>query len=206
MSPSERERKHACSMCQKRFDRPSTLKKHLLVHTGEKAYQCDCCGRRFGVASNLNRHVKRCVLRATTSPMALPTTPSAAHALISSSTSDQSDQTTPSPPPAKKRRRSAPTSSTSWVPPSLRGFILMATSCRATATSLASPVDVWDERDSYAPAAANPYHPSCNFSRLPGAAIQSETYEWSEIPELDSYSDNTTSRTWGMGVLGVRVF
>ncbi|KAF8972534.1 hypothetical protein BDZ97DRAFT_839250 [Flammula alnicola] len=61
--PLSREKKHACTMCHKRFDRPSTLRKHLLVHTGEKAFVCDTCGRRFGVASNLNRHVKRCVLK-----------------------------------------------------------------------------------------------------------------------------------------------
>ncbi|KAF9527103.1 hypothetical protein CPB83DRAFT_856755 [Crepidotus variabilis] len=61
--PPPREKKHGCTMCHKRFDRPSTLRKHLLVHTGEKAFVCDTCGRRFGVASNLNRHVKRCVLK-----------------------------------------------------------------------------------------------------------------------------------------------
>lgn len=66
-SPS-REKKHACTMCHKRFDRPSTLRKHLLVHTGEKAFVCDTCGRRFGVASNLNRHVKRCILKPVNSP------------------------------------------------------------------------------------------------------------------------------------------
>ncbi|EEB98105.1 hypothetical protein MPER_02446 [Moniliophthora perniciosa FA553] len=27
-----RERKHACSMCHKRFDRPSTLKKVMMIH------------------------------------------------------------------------------------------------------------------------------------------------------------------------------
>ncbi|KAF8261526.1 hypothetical protein EI94DRAFT_1789416 [Lactarius quietus] len=58
-----RKRIHSCSMCEKAFDRPSTLKKHMLVHTGEKLHVCDICSRRFSVASNLNRHVRRCVLR-----------------------------------------------------------------------------------------------------------------------------------------------
>ncbi|KAI0078515.1 hypothetical protein K474DRAFT_1706405 [Panus rudis PR-1116 ss-1] len=53
-------RKHQCWMCHRRFDRPSTLRKHLLVHTGEKAFQCQNCKRRFSVASNLSRHAKRC--------------------------------------------------------------------------------------------------------------------------------------------------
>ncbi|KAF8878454.1 hypothetical protein BD779DRAFT_1663823 [Infundibulicybe gibba] len=63
-----RQKKHACTMCHKRFDRPSTLKKHLLVHTGEKAFVCDTCGRRFGVASNLNRHVRKCILKPVNTP------------------------------------------------------------------------------------------------------------------------------------------
>ncbi|KLO19967.1 hypothetical protein SCHPADRAFT_48462 [Schizopora paradoxa] len=58
-----RKKTHGCWMCNKSFDRPSTLKKHLLVHTGEKAFVCQFCTRRFGVASNLNRHIKRCPQR-----------------------------------------------------------------------------------------------------------------------------------------------
>ncbi|KAL0945599.1 hypothetical protein HGRIS_014757 [Hohenbuehelia grisea] len=58
-----RERRHGCGMCHKSFDRPSTLKKHMLVHTGEKAYACEICHHRFGVLSNLNRHVRKCALK-----------------------------------------------------------------------------------------------------------------------------------------------
>jgi len=69
-----RKRVHACSMCEKAFDRPSTLKKHMLVHTGEKSHVCEICSRRFSVASNLNRHVRRCVLRPVNTMHGVPTT------------------------------------------------------------------------------------------------------------------------------------
>ncbi|KAF9482361.1 hypothetical protein BDN70DRAFT_435995 [Pholiota conissans] len=95
-----REKKHACTMCHKRFDRPSTLRKHLLVHTGEKAFVCDTCGRRFGVASNLNRHVKRCILKPvnTPSPNSQSGSPlAAATAESSGSSSLVSSLTSPTP-------------------------------------------------------------------------------------------------------------
>ena len=68
-----------CSpVCNKRFNRPSSLNTHMAVHTGAKrelkafltlraradlswaAYQCSRpeCGRRFSVSSNLRRHEK----------------------------------------------------------------------------------------------------------------------------------------------------
>ncbi|KAI1783632.1 hypothetical protein LXA43DRAFT_903124 [Ganoderma leucocontextum] len=51
---------HPCCMCYKSFDRQVTLKKHLTVHTGERAFACQGCGRRFGIESNRNRHANRC--------------------------------------------------------------------------------------------------------------------------------------------------
>ncbi|KDQ52953.1 hypothetical protein JAAARDRAFT_39670 [Jaapia argillacea MUCL 33604] len=113
-SPKEKpkEKKHACWMCHKAFDRPSTLRKHLLVHTGEKAHACSICGRRFGVLSNLNRHMKRC-------------SQNPANAIKSESSSDgnspidgtpvpSSSKSTPPPRPLLQRgqkRRASPTPS-----------------------------------------------------------------------------------------------
>ncbi|GAN06902.1 hypothetical protein MAM1_0140d06392 [Mucor ambiguus] len=53
-------RRYKCTLCVKRFTRPSSLATHMHSHTGEKPYKCavDGCGRRFSVVSNLRRHAK----------------------------------------------------------------------------------------------------------------------------------------------------
>ncbi|KAI8984490.1 hypothetical protein BDF20DRAFT_789084, partial [Mycotypha africana] len=53
-------RRYKCSLCTKRFTRPSSLATHMHSHTGEKPYEClvEGCGRRFSVVSNLRRHAK----------------------------------------------------------------------------------------------------------------------------------------------------
>ncbi|EIE81559.1 hypothetical protein G6F46_011823 [Rhizopus delemar] len=53
-------RRYKCSVCPKRFTRPSSLATHMHSHTGEKPYECEHegCGRRFSVVSNLRRHAK----------------------------------------------------------------------------------------------------------------------------------------------------
>ncbi|OMJ17615.1 Zinc finger protein [Smittium culicis] len=53
-------RKYICMYCFKRFNRPSSLKTHTFVHTGEKPYKCSLfgCGKSFSVLSNLRRHYK----------------------------------------------------------------------------------------------------------------------------------------------------
>ncbi|KAK7019733.1 hypothetical protein VNI00_017973 [Paramarasmius palmivorus] len=151
-----RERKHACTMCHKRFDRPSTLKKHLLVHT---AFQCETCGRRFGVASNLNRHVRRCILKPVNARHSSSGSPEASSRGRSTSSSPPRNTVASARPAAQKRRRRAPSPSR-WIPNSLRNFVLEApvkTSCIPLPPVRPSQ---WEERNSYDENVGSaPYHP-----------------------------------------------
>ena len=49
---------HMCPVCNKIFDKPSRLKTHIVIHTGERKYHCDVCNKSFTQASSLKRHIK----------------------------------------------------------------------------------------------------------------------------------------------------
>ncbi|KAJ6613956.1 hypothetical protein B0H10DRAFT_2221809 [Mycena sp. CBHHK59/15] len=215
-----REKKHGCTMCHKRsacvssfmfpsvddmyecrFDRPSTLKKHLLVHTGEKAFQCPICERRFGVMSNLNRHIRRCSLRevhmhgsgaaASTASASSPGSPvvMGKRGRTPPPADPASGAATAGPTPRKRRRR--PPSPSRWVPASLRAFTILPPEVTAPAPVPLHPVSPsralgpicddadgalpWDEeRDSWDENVGSaPYHPRdwAKTHRLPGPGI-----------------------------------
>ena len=53
-------RVHVCNECGKAFVESSKLKRHYLVHTGEKMFQCpfEGCGKKFSLDFNLRTHIR----------------------------------------------------------------------------------------------------------------------------------------------------
>jgi KRAB domain-containing zinc finger protein len=50
------EKPHRCDVCDKSFLHPVTLKTHKMLHTGEKLHSCDVCDKSFARAENLKIH------------------------------------------------------------------------------------------------------------------------------------------------------
>ena len=46
---------HICNVCDKSFKTPSSLKKHMLIHTGERKFSCTVCGKTFIQSSQMNK-------------------------------------------------------------------------------------------------------------------------------------------------------
>jgi len=49
-----------CNICDKLFESSAKLKRHKVIHNGDKPYACDVCESAFNQKANLKRHKKSC--------------------------------------------------------------------------------------------------------------------------------------------------
>ena len=52
-------RRYKCDKCDRDFNQRANLRRHQLVHSGEKPYECEQCHRRFQQQGDLKRHMLR---------------------------------------------------------------------------------------------------------------------------------------------------
>ena len=50
-------KEHVCDICKKVFKYKCRLKKHMLVHTGEKDFECHACLKKFARKYHLTQHM-----------------------------------------------------------------------------------------------------------------------------------------------------
>ena len=53
---TQRNLRHECCHCRKKFPTPSKLQRHLLIHTGERPFSCDTCHKGFTQLIHLKIH------------------------------------------------------------------------------------------------------------------------------------------------------
>ena len=50
---------YACSFCSKMFPTPAKLRRHEIIHTGERPFKCQLCEKTFQQKVQLERHYKQ---------------------------------------------------------------------------------------------------------------------------------------------------
>ncbi|ELT87081.1 hypothetical protein CAPTEDRAFT_173460 [Capitella teleta] len=50
---------HKCTHCTKSFQKPSQLKRHVLIHTGERPFKCTMCNKAFNQKGALSIHLMK---------------------------------------------------------------------------------------------------------------------------------------------------
>ncbi|XP_022070630.2 zinc finger protein 770 [Acanthochromis polyacanthus] len=56
LKTTESAQKNHCDICFKYFASPSKLKRHYLVHTGQRPFRCDICGKTFTQSAHVRKH------------------------------------------------------------------------------------------------------------------------------------------------------
>ena len=49
----------SCRHCDKKFNHPSNLYKHEMIHTGDRPFSCPQCDMKFRQKVHLQKHLKR---------------------------------------------------------------------------------------------------------------------------------------------------
>lgn len=59
MKTHSNDRKHVCSICNKKFTIAYTLRVHMRIHTNDKPYPCGKCEKRFQYKCLLKSHYQK---------------------------------------------------------------------------------------------------------------------------------------------------